>query len=224
MTKAQIELSMLTRFAMIFFIVSLAALMMGLSNREKAQLCSAQSSELASSIASQVNQVLTSPVEDERKVFPLTASLASGKEEYSRYQIKLTNKPPVEGSTRGYILIEVRPLATTECRTTVPVYYDADLLGGITLAGAGGDDGPLVDEMGESIIFQPSTRSGEPSWFLTILKCKPKHVEFKTQLWIEDCRHENPAQCTNFIDPVIDGCCGWNWVDNFANPQGCKNA
>jgi len=202
---------MLTRFAMIFFIVTLAALMLGLSNREKEQLCLTQSASMASSIASQVAQVITSPVEDERKIFPLTGSLAVGKDEFSRYQITITNKPPAADrpNATGYLIIEVKPIGTTECRTTVPVYYNPSQLDALNLI-----PGPETElnetELGTMLTLEPSKRSGLRSWFLMVMKCKPKYVGFKTRLWIEDCRNDDPRVCMNFSS--VDNCCGWTWM------------
>jgi len=206
---------MLTRFAMIFFIVSLAALMLGLSNREKAQLCATQSASTASSIASQIAQVITSPVEDERKIFPLAGSLAVGKEEFSRYEIVLTNKPPATSGERGYVLVEVKPIGTSECRTTVPVYYDGSQLDALTLMGETNETA-----LGTALVLEPSKRTGARSSFLTVLKCKPKYTGFKTQLWIEDCRNNDPRACMNFSS--VDNCCGWGWMTaGSPNPRGC---
>jgi len=203
---------MLTRFAMIFFIVSLAAIMLGLSNREKAQLCMTQSASMASSIASQVAQVITSPVEDERKIFPLTGSLAIGKEEYSRYEITLTNKPPARAGETGYILVEVKPIGTSECRTTVPVYYDDSQLDALTLVGQTNETA-----LGTALVLEPSKRTGARSWFLTVMKCKPKYVGLKTRLWIEDCRNDDPRTCMNFS--AVDNCCGWSWMQTRTSPD-----
>ncbi|MEW5955010.1 MAG: hypothetical protein AB1626_00545 [Candidatus Micrarchaeota archaeon] len=219
MRRSQIELSMLTRFAMIFFIVSLAALMLGLSNREKAQLCSTQASSMASSIASQITQVITSPVEDEKKIFPLSGSLAVGKDEYSRYQIIITNKPPARENASGYLLIEVRPASGgLECRTTVPVYYDEKQFetsqgDPIRLVSASADR-VNETELGRALTLEPSIRGRERSWFLNMIKCRPKLVGLKTLLWIEDCNYEDPARCMNFSS--LDNCCGWAWM----TPEG----
>jgi len=80
-----IELWILSKFAFIFFLFALLALMVTFSTREKSAICSETVQNIAERIAAKISQVVSSPVEDERGVIPLETSiqLASGRERYS---------------------------------------------------------------------------------------------------------------------------------------------
>lgn len=107
-TRGQIELWMLTKMAMLFFIVALAFIMTGFGTQEKKAVCAAQAQAVAGSIASSVSQVVNAPAEDERRIFPLEAVLSVGSLEYSRYVVFITDsREPSQGGSAGRNFVSI---------------------------------------------------------------------------------------------------------------------
>ncbi|MGC8851274.1 MAG: hypothetical protein ACP5O3_03555, partial [Candidatus Micrarchaeia archaeon] len=204
-SRAQIELSMLTRFAMLFFIVSLAALMLNLSTQEKAHLCSSQADSLSAAVASQISQVLSSPVEDERKVYALTNILAVGKEEYARYNINITNHIDSNKTrNQNYFTVYVAPIANPSCSGSRYVYYNRTTVSFISEA-----TDKTKNARGDTVLTIDPSNPVKRSRYLVIIKCRPKIPGMQDQIFIENCKQENPAKCLNLQDKQIDECCGW---------------
>jgi len=85
--RGQIELWMLTKMAMLFFLAALAMTMVNFSSNEKQALCASQAQAVARSVSGSIQQVINAPAEDERKVIPLESTLSIGSGEFSGYSV-----------------------------------------------------------------------------------------------------------------------------------------
>jgi len=212
--KGQIALWMLTKFAMIFFILALALVLLGYSGVEKKNLCVTRAQGLASAIRSSIANVLTAPVEDERKVIPLERVLSIGESDYVKYKIKITNLQASGGSQSGtsqsnQLVIEVLPTGAKECNGGGNVPYPT----GTTMVFGG-----TAAENKEELELDPYGGIGgvDRSWYLVILKCKTKYWPPKEYIYLEDCKNQNPNTCLDFES--VEKCCGWPGEDNVQCP------
>ncbi|MFH0973371.1 MAG: hypothetical protein V1817_01110 [Candidatus Micrarchaeota archaeon] len=224
-SKAQIALWMLTKMAMVFFILALALVLVGLSAKEKSGLCEALAESLVQNVRSQVVGVVSAPIEDERKVIPLERVLSTGREDFQRYNLTVTWREKGTRGTQDYqqtLVIEAKA-ASTNCDSgsslLVPSDYKIHFKGSpqnIKITPRTTSQGAVVE-----LTAEPSKLYGaSPSLYLIILKCSTKSWTFEKHLFIEDCKNENPATCWNFETDVIAKCCGWGNRDpasgNFA--------
>ncbi len=223
--KGQIELSTLTRFAMVFFIMALATVVLLFSNTEQKGLCQTQAELTASQIASSVNQVLTSPAEEERKVIPLVAALSVGDKDRERYTVNITNRSDAYGLVIGVYATEA------SCRAFQTVGYTKDT-GVIFQASkklSGGNDPHQLTERFSSSSFNllqltPSNPSDRTS-YLVLIKCQSKSLDpvtFKPKkfLYLQNCNFAppdtgvDPNSCLTLETSSINdpSACGFNPV------------
>jgi len=215
--KGQIALWMLTKFAMIFFILALALVLLGYSGVEKKNLCVTRAQGLASAIRSSIANVLTAPVEDERKVIPLERVLSIGESDYVKYKIKITNLQASGGSQSGtsqsnQLVIEVLPTGAKECNGggNVPYPQDTTLkFFSQTTKDPKGNEVLEVDPYGGIV-------GADRSWYLVILKCKKKYLPPEEYIYLEDCKNQDPNTCLKFES--VEKCCGWPGEDNVQCP------
>ncbi len=198
--RAQIALWMLTKFAMIFFILALALILLGYSGAEKTNLCVTRAQGLASAIRSNIANVLTAPVEDERKVIPLERVLSIGQSDYVKYGIKITNRMP-GGDQPNSLIIEVVPTGAKDCNGGGNVAYPKEAT--IVFMGGGDKDTLPLDPYG-------GIAGAGRSWYLIVLKCKTKYWQEggpKEYIYLQDCPYQDPKGCIDFTQ--VDKCCGW---------------
>lgn len=199
-TKAQIALWMLTKFAMIFFILALAFVLTSYSGKEKASLCQGVAQATANGMRSAIVNVMSSPVEDERKVIPLESKLSVGKEDFEAYEINVTDHD--YGGGKKALIIEVLPTTAKNCFGGANVPYES--IWNIRF-GAGG----TRDERGEPRLrLLPSARTGK-TLYLVLIKCGTKAWPPAKYLFMEACPNPNPNTCMNFSS--VEQCCGWDW-------------
>ncbi|NYZ77902.1 hypothetical protein H0N96_00690 [Candidatus Micrarchaeota archaeon] len=200
--RAQIALWMLTKFAMIFFILALALILLGYSGAEKTTLCVTRAQGLASAIRSNIANVLTAPVEDERKVIPLERVLSIGQSDYVKYGITITNRIP-GGDQPNSLIIEVVPTGAKDCNGGGNVAYPKEatlVYGGFP---AGDKEKLELDPYG-------GIAGAERSWYLVILKCKTKYWQEggpKEYIYLDNCRDSQLIGCIDFAQ--VEKCCGW---------------
>ncbi|VVB67746.1 Uncharacterised protein [Candidatus Norongarragalina meridionalis] len=196
--RGQIALWMLTKFAMIFFIGALALILLGMSSREQTGLCDEQSGRVESSISGAVVQVLSSPIEDERKVYPFEPSLSFGRSDFELYSVNITKH--VTDETKSFI-VDVLPRSPT-CKASGSVGIDADVkvhLSGSRLSQS--SEGPRLT-------LEPSNAKAR-SYYLVIIKCATKKWPTERHLFLQDCTSNNPAECITLETDTIAACCGW---------------
>lgn len=206
----------LTKFAMLFFLFALAALVMAYGNRQRDSICSDEANRVAGSIASTIAYVINSPVEDERKIYPLEPSLSVGREDFERYVINVTHL----NSTR-ILRIEVKPLAYAaschgEAHATYPENMSVDVRSAFeatfrpprTLGVAESEYVINPDKNLEVVSMFPG---GHPRDFRTrsayviVLKCTDKRgIEFppRQYLFMQNCGNRDPAACLNYNDLI----------------------
>ncbi|MFA4946588.1 MAG: hypothetical protein WC607_03585 [Candidatus Micrarchaeia archaeon] len=201
MLHGQMAMWMLTKFAMVFFIMALAGLLLSFSEREREGLCNTQALRVANGIGGSIAQVVNSPLEDERKVYPLESVLSTGKEDYERYEITVTHRAPdgehslrveVTAVQQGCSAAKNVPFTGYDGQT--PVGFRVYLLGGA-----------VVDH---AFTLEPSNPDARSRYFVMV-KCQSKEYPFTRHLFLQDCKNENPTDCLPLSEGEIDACCGW---------------
>lgn len=201
--RAQIALWMLTKFAMIFFILALSLVLLGYTKVEKKNLCVTRAQGLASAIRSNIANVLNAPVEDERKIIPLERVLSIGQSDYVKYKIVLLNKMS-GGDQPNSIVIDVVPMGTKDCGGGGNVAYPQDT----KLVWKG-----KLAEEGETLELDPYGGIGGQgrSWYLVVLKCRTKYWPADDYIWLENCLDKGLSGCIDFTEGSdVDKCCGWH--------------
>ena len=213
--RAQIALWMLTKFAMVFFIILLAAMLVSFSDTQKQAICKTQAQAMSRNIASTLSNVINSPVEDERKVFTLESSLSVGKSQLERYTINITNIPSEQDPKTGSLIVHVQ--SGTGCEGYARAPYDAS----VVMV----DPGALLKRWAPEgwLELRPSDLQ-KRDFYLIMAKCRPKKGGFSSYMYLRQCQAPlgvavNPQDCDPRLDsngtiaqrlenPVLQ-CCGW---------------
>jgi len=220
--KGQISMWMLTKMAMMFFIVALALILSGLGSMQGRDICASQARFEAQAITGVLSNVINSPVEDERKLLALDAGLSIGKSDFQRYEIHLlefVDESKIAASEKGKTVaglfsVFVRPpaegedVSSTRCeaneccgRSSVPFEkFDVRFVGKIK----------QISE-GQVIVFEPSNPASR-SKFLVVIKCKEKNpASFppKSFLFIADCKQDSGEDCFGFASREVNETCGY---------------
>ncbi|MBI4360562.1 hypothetical protein HY572_02190 [Candidatus Micrarchaeota archaeon] len=231
--RAQIALWMLTKFAMVFFIILLAVIMVSFTDTEKQAICRTQANAIAQSVASTIINVINSPVEDERKVFSLEPSLSVGQKQLERYTINISNIVSQSNPDTGSLVVNV--LTVGGCSAGASASYDRSL----KLA----DPDTLVRlwqdsrQGGQTIIELKPSDIYVRDYYLVLAKCRPKEKALPSYLFLRKCS----APLGQTVDPDVDcppylelasgaalstnpvaSCCGWEAVEGVNRPQ-CPN-
>lgn len=206
--RGQMAMWILTKFAMLFFIFMLAALMVSLSGQFRSALCDDQARLTAQRLTNGVADVINSPLEDERKVLPLEAVLSAGKADFERYTLNITDAPAAETDAPG----------SAEKVQTGEIILSLDTNAGCTGGGRapyrdfqitllGGPTNPVVTSpplwqtalrKSQTLTATPSELEGKRTNFIVVLKCTRKVYPPIQQLWVQSCQAENPARCIDF--------------------------
>ena len=206
MRRGDSALWILTKMAMLFFIVALAFILVSFGNIERSSLCDEHAQQIAETLSAAFNQVLNSPLEDEGRTLKLETSLAIGEGKYSRYSItasKLRSKDPALNN----LVIEVQSLADSKCRgvksspypknfdtATPPQFYFNPPFGSDTSRYSKViSPSPLL----ETMVFMPSNNvdSEHRSRYFAVLKCTSKTTAKKQYVFVQDCVSQGPSQC-----------------------------
>ena len=213
---------MLTKMAMVFFILALALVLVGLSAKEKSGLCEARAESLVQNVRSQVIGVVSAPIEDERKVIPLERVLSTGSEDFQRYNLTVTWRKIQDSSGVKQTLIFEAKAASASCDSGSSLLVPSGSSGyrihfkGPNIKTKTASQGAMVE-----LTSEPSKLYGSsPSLYLIVLKCSTKSWPLNKHLFIEDCQNENPATCWNFDTDVISKCCGWGHQVPAVGPNG----
>lgn len=231
--RGQIALWMLTKFAMVFFIILLAVIMVSFTDVEKQAICRTQANAIAQSVASTIINVINSPVEDERKVFSLEPSLSVGQKQLERYTINITNIVSQDNPDTGSLVVNV--LTTGGCSAGASASYDRSL----KLA----DPNTLVRlwqdsrEGDKTVIELKPSDIQERDYYLVLAKCRPKQKGLPSYLFMKKCSATlgttvNPnSDCPPYLELAsgaalatnpVAACCGWEAVEGVNRPQ-CPN-
>ncbi len=196
--KGQLELWVLTKIGMLFFIISLSFIAINISNTEKSALCGEQALATANIIASNVNQVLAAPVEDARVVYKFEPTIAVSKEKFGeRYEVWLTRHSTSDAS-RVQLSIVVNPLSDKTCRRRVSLFYDPNKVQTRFFSNALPIDPDTVSSPQEEVVkLQPSSKNiDERTKFLVIVKCKQKVFGGISFIYFDDCKNSDAFACS----------------------------
>ncbi len=215
---------MLTKFAMVFFIMLLAFIMVSFTDTEKQAICRTQAQAVAQSLASTLTNVINSPVEDERKVVSLESSLSLGRTDLSRYTIQIQHVKN-EGGKGGFLNVLVQtPPGCDPLDSARPCQCDGRGRASYE------EDTRVVnpENLGSSLWPDKTVLLLEPSntrrrdYYLVAAKCQPKTKGFSNYLYLAKCGADlgtlvDPQTCPPILeqDPVRS-CCGWG-VDPGVN-------
>lgn len=199
-SKAQIELWMLTKIAMLFFIIALAAIALNISNTEKSALCGEQTLSTARAIAANINQIIATPAEDARLVYRFEPSLSISKEQFGeRYEVNLTERDlPGAGETSGRVQLSVvvSPSSNRECERTATVFYDKRKTSTKYIL-SGGEITPAISRGTRFVTLKPSNPDfQERTRYLVIVKCTEKTFQGNEHIYLDDCKNDNSNSCS----------------------------
>jgi hypothetical protein len=116
-------LYILTKVAIIFFIVSLAGLLVLFTSTLGSSLCSSQANTLSQQIAGDIGSELNSPLEDERLVIGLPTSLDLNGGVDADYAINITRRV-IGGGQPDALIVKAYSLADPNCASGVQITYD----------------------------------------------------------------------------------------------------
>ncbi len=204
MNRGQIELNVLTKIAMLFFIISLSFIALNISNYEKSGLCSQQALATAKIIASNINQLLSSQLEDGRVVYKFDPTIqVSSRERFGeRYTVWLA-KRETSASNSVQFRIVVKPQADDKCTSWTTLFYDKNKVEMQFFA----DSAPVTPDTSishgeEVVVLTPSNKNDEErTKYLVIVKCKEKRVGGRSFLYLDDCRNNDANACSP-LEPV----------------------
>lgn len=205
--RGQIALWMLTKFAMIFFILALSLILVGVADRQNRAICEEQANSQAQSIASSIVNIVNAPVEDESKVVSLDAGLGAGKESYQKYTVNLTKR--VDASGVGSIIVEVN--TGGGCKGGARAGFDAN-----------------TEVRLSTMTLTPSNPS-DRTRFLVLIKCQPKtllgNALLKRQVFFDNCKNPDVSRCKSLSTTGDLGlCCGWGSSTASAVQAACNRA
>lgn len=196
---------MLTKMAMLFFIIALALILTGLGNTQRGGICTSQADFVAKAISGTISNVVNSPVEDERKILAIDPVLSIGKTDYDRYEIQLTNvvKSSAEGKNSGFFSIYVKPTSEGCSGSSSAPYegFKVSLLGPRKTQASAGD----------MISMRPSDAQGGTK-FLVVIKCKEKKPNVfppTVFVFIQDCFEQSGDACLGFSSTAVNDACGY---------------
>lgn len=206
--RGQMELWMLTKFGLIFFIVALAAIVFLFEVQARSKICSDQTRAITDAVTGRIAQVLNSPVEDERRVYAFPLALVLGRNDLTRYTVDLTLFH--SAGTGGYfqtmgsgkIIVNASPAGEPGCEAGSSIPF-TNFIVMLNPSSARSLDPQAVGTPSNRIVmhFSPSTLTGtEPSKYLIIIKCgnknnPPGSPSFKRFLLFQDCSHDDVNQC-----------------------------
>ena len=203
-----LALWILSKFAMLFFIFALAAILLQMSVMQQKSACGPQASDSVDSITSKVSQVIFSPSEDERQTYSLINDIPVG-DNYELYEINITFR---KSQDQDRLEIDLGSLSDASC--TDGKYISLGASGYYTVVFVS-PNGPVKAQPGSMLHLTPSAAMDPAtlpkSMYVIILKCSQKAANGKKYLFIQDCHKASLADCTdlNFDADTIQNCCGW---------------
>ena len=207
--RAQLELWILTKIAMLFFIISLSFIAINISNTEKSALCGEQALATANIIASNVNQVLASPVEDARVVYKFEPTIPVSKDKFGeRYEVWLTTHETGDAN-KVQLSIVVTPLGDASCKRRVSLFYDPHRVEPHFYSNAVEVNPDTTISRQEGIVkLQPSSKDiTQRTRYLVIVKCKDKSTfNGISYIYFDDCKNSDAVACSPLEPPAYEVC------------------
>lgn len=215
----------MTKMAMIFFISALGIILLIFGGFTRTGLCASSAESASNRIASAINQIINSPLEDERRVVPVEPALAIGESKSSRYTLNVTNRVLGDASRPfNQLLISAQSSFDSSCKGGVAVAYPKELQQNnrIFLLSPRSQTTPS-SEFRQTIILKPSILSSEPDFLLrtrhvVVMKCTSKTVARDKYLFIQDCTEDDSDDCVKFTSAVSLG--GQNRIQDICSFEG----
>ncbi|MFQ5406258.1 MAG: hypothetical protein ACE5DI_03830 [Candidatus Micrarchaeia archaeon] len=213
--KADMSMWILTKFAMIFFIFALAAIIIFFGKIQNEDVCSKQARLATLTISSRISQVVFSPVEDERRVYSFPRVIPIG-EGNARYRMTIY---PLGNSKTQTLSMNLSTIGTPfACGGGSAVSVDD-----FTAVYVKGDLPSKADfsPNPQAWLFTPSVQvkdsesfeDSEISKYLVIIKCSSKTLfgsSPRKYLFLQNCYKEYAEECWTLEKDVITNCCGWS--------------
>ncbi len=210
MHRGDTALWILTKMAMLFFIISLAALLLVFGGKAREGLCLSQAHTLSQTIATAISQVIDSPLEDERRVVGIPTVLSLGSGTNSRYTITISRWNTLDPASNA-LIIQTSSDSDPSCKAGVQLTYDQSWDEGspkrLQFVHAHSrhqsDEGnPITESMQlrPSVLCDGTEGSstcpyGPRTTFLSIVKCTTKDTQKTKHAFIQDCTQENARNC-----------------------------
>lgn len=199
----------LTKMAMIFFIGALALILLVFGGFTRTGLCASSAESASNRIAAAINQIINSPLEDERRVVPVEPALAIGESKNARYTITITNRVLADSSRPfNQLLISTQSQLDKGCKAGVAVAYPKQLQQNnrLFLLSPRTVNAPS-SEFRQAITLKPSILSNEEDFILrtkyvVVMKCTSKTVALEKYLFIQDCTEDSPESCIRFDSAI----------------------
>ncbi len=208
MLRSQMAMWILTKFALIFFIVSLFAIIFVFEQNERAKVCDVQVQRIADGIIGRLAQILDSPVEDEQRSYIFEGGIQLAGPDRTRYWVNVTNRIPLSEPNKGKIVVEVVPAGVRGCMgSSVVNYVDKE----VNLIGTRTDSRTIAGFKDEVLMLSPSdVQENKRSYYLISIKCGEKKFGGRKYLFIQDCLQLDSNACLSFNTDVVNTACGFS--------------
>ena len=203
---------MLSKFAILFFILALAIFLFTVSETEKSGLCSTEAGAQSTLITNSISSVLNNPVEDQQLVVKLPPAITLGSG-LSAYTINVTliqqqNSPSI---------INVQSQSTqVGCSSQQSVFFPNNTIVNFF------NDGNPVSSILSGTNIQQTVLTAYPSglntrtYFFIIIKCTSKqHSASPPYLFVIECSNQIASKCSgygiyNTNNVNINSACGFS--------------
>ncbi|MFH0971245.1 MAG: hypothetical protein V1835_01630 [Candidatus Micrarchaeota archaeon] len=205
--RGQMAMWILTKFAMLFFIIALFSIIFIFERAERDVSCRMQVQQIADSIANRVHQVLNSPVEDEQRSYVFEMGIPLGKSDVATYLVNITSMEFTNGEKK--LSIWVAPNGVPNCEGSAVVDYSdmavflnpPSRIAIVTKA----------SYTARILAMRPSDRdANERSFYMMMIKCGEKCFPSRKYMFIQDCTRSDPKECFNFDTEDINNVCGFD--------------
>jgi hypothetical protein len=213
----------LSKMAMLFFIISLAGLLVVFTSQWRSSVCSSQAQVISQTIANDISNELNSPVEDARQVIQLQSTLAIGGGITSQYAINISIRE-LGGKVPDSLIVDTYSLADPTCAAGTQIGVDpswdsppandpnsAGYASRLIFDPVQGRDfkpsGNPQTTVHETMVLEPSlplpTNGGTDyrSYFISLVRCQDKTPDQTAFLFIEDCTHQDAGSCLKLSSP-----------------------
>jgi len=194
----------LTKVAMLFFIGSLALILVVFGGFTRTGLCEASAQAASARVSLAVSQILNSPLEDERRLVPLEPGLAVGESRSAKYNMTIARRA-LPGKNFGALWFYTQSETDSACKGGLQVAFPAYLAPRLQLLNAQ-DRRAAIPGFDDAIVLKPSMTfdeeqnrgPGERTRAVVVIKCTRKTIAQDVYIFIQDCIHDDAEQCLNF--------------------------
>lgn len=190
---------MLSKFAILFFILALAIFLFTFSQNEKAGLCSVEAGSQAQLISNSINSVINNPVEDQQLIIKLPPAITLGNG-LSTYAVNIT----YINQSSGPSLISIQANSNTGNCNSNPqtVSLPSNIL--VTFFD---DTNSTLTQINPQKIYsinqmvltaRPSNLGYNQQFYVLIIKCTSKTNAALSYLFITTCTQTDASACSGY--------------------------